>query len=151
MPDRVLILANELITDARHELPKRLSQQASARELLVIAPMLTTRLQSLTSATDDAHLAAEQRLRHIADDMNGFRMPPLTMVGDENQLLAVADALAIFNADACVVITHTPEHANYHEHGVPQQIHEQFKLPTTTLTVNPHGRIVDQHTMWPET
>lgn len=147
MPDRVLILANELITDARHELPKSLRQHASTRELFVIAPMLTTRLQSLTSDIDDAHHAAEQRLRQIADDMIGFRMPPLTMVGDENQLLAVADALAIFDADVCVVVTHTREHANYHEHGVPEQIHEQFRLPTTTLTVNPHGRIVDHYTM----
>lgn len=147
MPERVLVLANELITDARHELPKSLRQGASTRELFVIAPVLTTRLQSVTSDIDDAHRAAEQRLRHIAHDMSGFRIPPLTMVGDENQLLAVADALAIFDADACVLVTPDQEHANYHERGVPEQIHEQFRLPTTTLTVNLHGRIVDHHTM----
>ena len=147
MPDRVLIIANALVTNARESLPKSLRQDNSpARELLVIAPMLTTRLQSFCSDIDGAHHAAEQRLRHIAADMSTFRTPPRTTIGDENQLHAVADALATFDADACVVVTHTREHANYHEHGVPEQIHKQFRLPTTTLTVDAHGRIVDHYT-----
>jgi hypothetical protein len=28
---------------------------------------------------------------------------------------------------------------------VPEQIHEQFRLPTTTLTVDTHGRIGDYY------
>jgi hypothetical protein len=148
MPDRVLIIANALITNARRSLPTSLRQHDNhAREVLVIAPMLTTRLQCLTSDIDDAHHAAQQRLRDIAADMSTFRTPPLTTIGDENQVLAVADALATFDADACVVVTHTREHANYREHGVPEQIHEQFRLPTTTLTVDTHGHIVEHHTM----
>jgi hypothetical protein len=58
-----------------------------------------------------------------------------------------SSCLATFDAEACVVVTHTREHANYHEHGVPEQIREQFRLPTTTLTVDTHGRIVDHHTI----
>jgi hypothetical protein len=147
MPDRVLIIANALITNARQSLPPSLRGNGNrAREVMVIAPMLTTRLQCLTSDIDDAHRAAQQRLCHIAADMSTFRTPPLTTVGDENQVLAVADALASFDADACVIVTHTPEQANYHEHGVPEQIHEQFRLPTTTLTVDTHGQIVDYYT-----
>ena len=95
MPDRVLIIANALITNARQSLPTSLRQHDNhAREVLVIAPMLTTRLQCLTSDIDDAHHAAQQRLRDIAADMSTFRTPPLTTIGDENQVLAVADALA---------------------------------------------------------
>jgi len=147
MPDRVLIVANALVTNARQSLPKSLHQDdGRARELLVIAPMLTTRLQSFCSDIDDAHHAAEERLRHIAADMSIFRTPPLTTVGDENQLHAVADALATFDADACVVVTNTREHANYHERGVPEQIYEKFRLPTTTLTVDTNGRIVEHCT-----
>jgi hypothetical protein len=147
MPDRVLIIANALVANARQSLPKSLRQGHNpAREVLVVAPMLTTRLQCLTSDVDDARRAAEQRLRDVADDMSNFRTAPLTTIGDENQLLAVADALATFDADACVFITRTRAHANYHEHGVPEQIHEQFRLPTTTLTVDPQGRIVEHHT-----
>lgn len=147
MPDRVLIIANALIANARQSLPASLRRDdAPARELLVIAPMLTTRLQSLCSDTDDARHAAEQRLRYIAADMGAFRSPPRTSVGDENQLLAVSDALASFDADACVLVNHTREHANYHEHGVAEQIHEQFGLPITALTVDTHGRIVEHYT-----
>jgi hypothetical protein len=60
--------------------------------------------------------------------------------------LAVADAQATFDADACVVVAHSWEHANYHEHGVSEQIQEQFKLPTTTLTVDTNGHIVGYQT-----
>jgi hypothetical protein len=148
MPERVLIIANALIADARHTLPPSVRRRDEpARELMVIAPMLTTRLQSLTSDIDSAHDAAQQRMRHITADMSTFRTPPRTSVGDENQLLAVADALATFDADACVVVSQTREHASYHERGVPDQIHEQFNLPTTTLTVNPYGRIIEHHTL----
>jgi hypothetical protein len=148
MPERVLIIANTLIANARHTLPPSVRRsEAHARELMVVAPMLTTRLQSLTSDIDDAHDDAQQRLRHIAADMRGFRTPPLTSVGDENQLLAVADALATFDADACVVVGRTREHSGYHEHGVPDQIRKQFKLPTTSLTVDPSGRIIEHHTV----
>ena len=113
MPDRVLIIANALVANARHSLPKSLRRDDDyAREVMVVAPMLTTRLQCLTSDIDAAHAAAEQRRRQIAADMSTFRTPPLTTVGDENQLLAVADALATFDADACVVVTHTREHAS---------------------------------------
>jgi hypothetical protein len=147
MPDRVLVLANDVITNARQSLPKQLRHDNNyAREVLVIAPMLTTRLQSLTSDIDAAYQAAQQRLNQIATDMGTFRTAPRTGVGDENQLLAVDDAMSTFNADACIVITHTTACANYHERGVAEQIHQQFKLPTTTLTVDTHGHIIACHT-----
>ncbi len=146
MPDRILILANELITNARRSLPTNLRHDNNyARDVQVIAPMLTTRLQSVTSDFDAARQAAQQRLDDIAANMSTFRTPPRTAIGDENQLLAVDDALSTFNADACVVITHAEANANYHEHGVSEQIQKHFKLRTTILSVDTHGHIVDCH------
>jgi hypothetical protein len=148
MPHRVIILANEFITDAEHALPEHLRRQADQTdEVLVIAPVLTTWLQWLTSDTDAAHAAAEHRLDQIAADISRRQHPPHTEVGDENQLLAVADALAHFAADACIVVNHDPTSENYHERGVAEQIAERFQLPTTVLTVNSDGHLTHHETV----
>jgi hypothetical protein len=142
MPDRVLIVANAFAPDARASLPASLLRDGPARELLVIAPMLTTRSQSFCSDIDGARRSAEARLDRIAADMGAFRPPPRVAVADEDQLHAVADALVTFDAEACVFVTHTPELASYHERGVPERIRDHFGLPTTTLTVDGSGRVV---------
>jgi hypothetical protein len=148
MPDRVLILASEFISDAEQALPEHLRRQArQTGEVLVIAPVLTTWLQCLASDTDAAHAAAEHRVGQIAADISRRRRPPHTEVGDENQLLAVADALAHFAADACIVVNHDHASENYHERGVAQQIADSFQLPTTVLTVNSNGRLTHHETL----
>jgi hypothetical protein len=144
MPDRVLIVANAFAPDARRSLPASLLRDGPARELFVVAPLLTTRPQSFCSDVDGARRSAEARLDRIATDMSAFRAPPRAAVGDEDQVHAVADALATFDADACVFVTHTPELASYHERGVAERIRELFGLPTTTLTVDGTGRIVSR-------
>ena len=148
MPDRVLILANEFISDADHALPGDLQHQADhAQEVMVVAPVLTTWLQWLTSDTDAAHAAAEDRIGRIAADISRRRSPPQIAIGDENQLLAVADALTRFPADACVVVNHDQYSENHHERGVAEQIQRRFRLPTTVLTVTSSGRLVDHETV----
>lgn len=143
-PDRVLILANEIVADRERSFPESaLKESGCTREVMVVAPILTTWLQSLVSDTDDARRAAEDRLSTIAAQMDRFRTAPLTQVGDENQLTAIADALVHFDADACVVVTHAPGSANYHELGVAQQIPALFRLPTTVITVDTRGQVID--------
>lgn len=144
MADRVLILANEIVADRERSFPDvALRDAVRAREVMIVAPLLTTWLQWLASDTDRARRDAEERLATIAGQMTRFRDAPITHVGDENQLTAVADALAIFDADACVVVTHGLESASPHEHGIAQQIPTRFALPTTTITVDSRGNVLD--------
>lgn len=144
MSDRILIVANTLISDAEHTLPPSVGPRSTA-ELFVVAPTLTTRLQSLSSDVDGARRAAEDRLQWISADMRRFRSAPRTAVGDENQVVAVGDALAEFDADECVVVSHTPERENFHERRVAQRIRARFDLPTTLLHVDDGGRVVAHH------
>ncbi len=142
MPDRVLILANEFIVDADRSLPTDVRERADRpHDVLVVAPLLTTRLQSYASDVDGARADAERRLTRIAADIERRGTAPRTVVGDENQLVAVEDALAWFDADVCVVVSHARGCANYHERKVAQRIRDTFALPTINLVVDEEGRL----------
>ena len=142
MPDHVLILANEYVVDAQRSLPPALiAQSRSTREVLLVAPIMPSRLQSLCSDIDRARSAADALLRRIANDMSRFRAPPGLRIGDEDQLTAVSDALATFPAEACVVIAHPDGCRHYRERDVAERIRARFNLPTSLLTVTPQGRV----------
>jgi hypothetical protein len=142
MSQRILIVANAVITNPE-ELPADLHRQAhEPHEVYVIAPIHTTRLQSWCSDTDDAYRKASRRLHDISSDIGSFRDAPRTLIGDEDPLTAVDDALAEFPADACVVVNRLPEQQTHRERDVAQRIRDRHGLPTTTLLVDSDGRLV---------
>ena len=141
MTQRILIVANAVITNPEDLPPDVHAQAHSPHEVMVIAPIHTTRLQSWCSDTDAAQRTASRRLHDIATDIGSFREPPLTQVGDEDQLAAVGDALAEFPADACVVVTRRPPEQHRHERDIAQRIRDRHGLPTRTLLVDDAGRL----------
>jgi hypothetical protein len=141
MSQRILIVANAVITNPE-DLPPEIQAQAHApHDVMVIAPIHTTRLQSWCSDIDEAQDKARRRLHDISTDISSFRTAPLTQVGDEDQLAAVDDALAEFPADACVVVTRVPDEQHRHERGIAERIRDRHGLPTTTLLVDRDGRL----------
>jgi hypothetical protein len=141
MSQRILIVANAVITNPEDLPPEIQARAHSQHDVLVIAPIHTTRLQSWCSDIDDAQRKARRRLHDIAADIGTFREPPLTRIGDEDQMAAVDDALAEFPADACVVVTRAPDQQNRNERGIAERIRERHGLPTTTLLVDRDGRL----------
>lgn len=141
MSQRILIVANAVITNPEDLPPDIHAQAHSPHEVLVIAPIHTTRLESWCSDIDEAQRKAHRRLDEIATDIGSFREPPLTRIGDEDQMAAVDDALAEFPADACVVVTRVPDQQNRNERGIAARIRERHGLPTTTLLVDRDGRL----------
>jgi hypothetical protein len=146
MPHRVLILANEFIADAARSLPPEIRSKASRdHDVLVVAPILPTKVQSLCSDIDNASRDANQRLTRIAADIGRDRTPPRTMIGDENQLLAIEDALWDFDANACVVVIHAHGAQHHRERSIPTRIHERFGLPTTVILVDRAGGVAGHY------
>jgi hypothetical protein len=141
MSQRILIVANAVITNPEDLPPDIHAQAHSPHDVLVIAPIHTSRLQSWCSDIDEPQRNAQRRLHDIAADIGSFREPPLTQIGDEDQLAAVGDALAEFPADACVVVTRVPDQQNRHERGIAERIRDRHGLPTTTLLVDRDGRL----------
>ena len=76
----------------------------------VVAPMLTTRLRSWVSDIDAAASEADERMSAIVGIIGASGQPAARgQIGDEDPLQAVADALAVFPADALILALHAPD------------------------------------------
>jgi hypothetical protein len=141
---RVLVVTNENLADA-NEVPEAIRPLIDqAEEIYVIAPTLTTWLQWVATDIDGARVAADHRLRTVFDHMHADGLNPVGLVGSENQVVAIADALAEFDADLIVLRLHSPEdgYESWHEHGIAARVRSHFDLPTKAFLFDDEGRVV---------
>src|SRR5690348_13341860 len=93
MAKRTLVITNENLADA-NEVPESLLPLIDeAEEIYVVAPTLTTWLQSLAGDIDGARVSADERLHKVFEHMHASGLEPDGAVGDEDQIAAIADAL----------------------------------------------------------
>jgi nucleotide-binding universal stress UspA family protein len=141
---RVLVVSNEILADA-NEVPKAIRPLVDdAEEIYVIAPTLTSWLQWVASDVDGARLAADQRLHTVFEHMHADGLRPCGTVGAEDQVVAIADALAEFDADLIVLRLHAPnsEHESWHERRIAERVRSHFDLPTMVFFFDDQGRVV---------
>jgi hypothetical protein len=76
--------------------------------------------------------------------MHADGLAPHGTVADEDQVVAIADALLEFDADLIVLRLHIPgsEHENWHEHRVADRIRSHFDLPTIAFYFDDDGGVV---------
>jgi hypothetical protein len=91
-------------------------------------------------------LSADERLLTVFDHMHAEGLKPQGQVGAENQVMAIADALAKFDADLIVLRLHAPgsEHENRREHRIAEQVHAQFDVPTIVFYFDSDGQVVER-------
>ena len=143
-PKRILIIANEAVADRPAGVPEVVRKQVlEAEEVRVVAPMLTTRLRSWVSDIDAAASEADERMSAIVGSIGASGQPAARgQIGDEDPLQAVADALAVFPADALILALHAPDIANWRERGFAAKVRERFDLPVTEMLLDRDGRVV---------
>ena len=144
MAQRVLVVTNEDLADT-DEVPRSIRPLLDdAEEIYVVAPTLTTWMHWLTDDRDDALVAADERLRTVFAHMHAGGLKPHGEVGAENQVTAIADALAQFDADLMVLRLHAPgsEHENWREHGIAEKVRSHFEVPTIAFYFDSEGRVV---------
>ena len=103
-PCRLLVVANETLggaADARHVLERH---RAADVEVLVVAPALGGRLERWTS-DDRPRRAAEERLGRCLAGLRAAGIRAEGVVGDGDPLLAIDDAIRLFDADEILVAT----------------------------------------------
>jgi hypothetical protein len=144
MAKRVLVVTNEILAEA-NEVPESLRPIfEEADEIYVVAPSLTTWLQWVSSDVDHARVSADERLHKVIDHMHAAGLEPAGTVAGENQVTAIADALATFEADLIVLRLHAPgsESENWREHRIAKQVREHFDLPTIVFFFDDEGHVV---------
>jgi len=146
MARHVLVLTNEDLADA-NEVPESVRPLLDdADDVYVVAPTLTTWMQWLTDDRDTALVAADERLRTVFAHMRAGGLKPHGEVGAENQVTAIADALAEFDADLIVLRLHAPgsEHENWREHRVAEKVRSHFDVPTIVFYFDREGRVLER-------
>lgn len=141
---RVLVLTNEELADA-NEVPEAIRPLIDgAEKVYVVAPTLTTWMQWLADDRDSALIAADERLRTVFDHMHTAGVHPQGAVGPENQVTAISDALAVFDADLIVLRLHVPgsDDENRREHKIAAKVREQFDVPTVVFYFDGDGHVV---------
>jgi hypothetical protein len=145
MAFRVLILANGFVQGAPDSFPpdvRKLFDQP--HEVRVLVPTRTGRLAWLASDSGPASREAAALVSEILADMQrkGIEHPPSGHVGDEDQLLAIQDALAQFSADAVVIVGHVPGQDNWHERQVIERAREKLGLPVYAVPITAEGEVI---------
>jgi hypothetical protein len=141
---RVLLLTSEDLADA-NEVPEAIRPLIEeAEDIYVLAPALTTWLQWVATDVDGARVAADERLQRVFDHMHADGLAPRGAVADENQVVAIADALLDFDADLIVLRLHDPggQHANWQEHRVAERVGSHFDVPTIAFYFDEKGHVV---------
>jgi hypothetical protein len=144
MASRILVLTNEHLADTGEVPESLLPLIDQAEEIYVVAPTLTTWLQSLAGEIDRARVIADERLHTVFDHMHASGLNAQGSVGDEDQVAAIADALADFDADLIVLRLHVPgsPEENWREHRVAERVRSHFDLPTIVLYFDDEGHTV---------
>ena len=105
-PYRLLVVANETLAAGTESVREVVARSPDGRrlEVLVVAPALWGRLERRTS-DDRPRRAAEQRLRGYLALLAARGIRAEGVVGDDDPLLAINDALQMFDADDVLVAT----------------------------------------------
>lgn len=137
MPVRLLIVTGEAASSIE-ELPAGIRELIQAgNEILVVTPSLPTRLEWLSSATDEAREQADERLRAVLGQIDELGGEASGKVGADDPLLAFEDALAEFPADHILIGLRPREHAGWQERGLLDRVVERFRLPVTVFELAP--------------
>jgi hypothetical protein len=144
MARRVLVVTDETLASANEVPEPILAQIEPADEVYVVAPTLTTRLQSLTGDIDGARASADERLRTVFDHMDASGLEFHGTVGDEDQVAAIGDALDGFTADLILLRLHAPgtQNENWREHRLVDWLRTHTNVPTLVLYFDHEGQFV---------
>lgn len=137
---RLLIATGEAAA-SESELPRLVRALIeNASELLVMTPMLISRLQWLASDTDRARYEADERLSTVLGHLEA--LAPETgirsRIGDDTPFTAFADAIREFLPDH-ILIALRSDHSGWQERGLLDQITE-FGTPLTVFQLDRAGR-----------
>jgi len=129
------VVSNETVESAvLHDAVSRHAEGCDA-SALVVAPALTSRVRFWTSDEDRARASAALRVQTCVIELQAVGITATGAVGDSDPLQAIADALAVFDADEIVIATHPEHRSNWLARNVVARAQERFGLPVMHIVV----------------
>ena len=117
----------------------------AAAEVYVVTPTLPGRLAWLADDVDRFRHIADERLDTVLGHMRSIGADARGLAGRGSVPLVVADAVAEFEPNHVLVALRSPEHANWQERRLSEDIEERFGLPVTTYAVDLRGHTPTAH------
>ena len=139
-----LLIVTGAAAEAADELPlliKGLIESAS--EILVITPVLPSRLQWLASDNDRVRHEADERLQAVLAQVDAVvpRTGVSGRVGDETPLSAFADAVRRFRPDHILIALRATDHSGWQERQLTERVREAFHIPLTIFEIDRRGHV----------
>ena len=109
----------------------------SASDVLVMTPVLTSRLQWLASDTDRARYEADERLSTVLGQIDTLAPEAEVhgQIGDDTPFTAFADAIREFLPDHILIGLRGTDHAGWQERGLLDSVITSFRLPVTVFEI----------------
>ena len=124
------MVANETLGEAGLREVARLGTDGEpAVEVRVIAPALNSRLRHWMSDEDGARRRARLRLDATLEGLRAAGMKAEGMIGDADPLLAIADALHLFEADQIVIATRPGARSHWLTRDLVARARRRFAQP----------------------
>jgi hypothetical protein len=138
---RLLIVAGATAAST-DELPESVRELiAEASEVLVVAPVLTSKLHLWTNDTDRAREQADERLTAVLSDVEAMGSDVSGVVGDEVPLTAFEDAVRVFSPDQILIGLRASGQAAWQERSLVPRVEKAFGLPVTAIAIDDDGRV----------
>jgi hypothetical protein len=137
-----LLIATGGAAASEEELPRLVRVLIeNASELLVMTPLLISRLQWLASDTDRARYEADERLSTVLSHVEALAPEAgiRGQIGDDTPFTAFADAIREFLPDHILIALRSNDHSGWQERGLLDQI-RQFGIPITVFELDRAGR-----------
>ena len=140
---RLLIATGEAAADIDELPPYIRTLIQSASEILVITPILVSRLRWLASDTDRARYEADERLGVILGQIESLAPQATTdaQLGDETPLTAFEDAIRAFQPDHILIALRSADHDAWQEQGLVDALRSAFHIPMTVFEIDRTGRV----------
>jgi hypothetical protein len=137
-----LLIATGAAAASADELPRLVRALIdTASEVLVMSPVLISRLQWLASDTDRARYEADERLSAVLGHVETLA-PAANVrgrIGDDTPFTAFADAVRDFRPDHILIALRSADHSGWQERGLLDQIRE-LGIPITVFELDRAGQ-----------
>jgi hypothetical protein len=140
---RLLIATGEVAANVDKLPPLIRALIQSASEILVITPILVSRLRWLASDTDRARYEADERLGAVLDHIEALAPEAeiKAQIGDETPLTAFEDAIRAFRPDHILIALRSADHGAWQERGLIDAVLEGFHVPITVFEIDRGGHV----------
>jgi hypothetical protein len=115
----------------------------AASEILVVTPVLPSRLEWLASDTDRVRHEAEERLRTVMGHVEALapEADATGSIGDKTPLSAFADAVRRFRPDHILIALRASDHSAWQERQLVDRLRDGFHIPLTIFELDRAGRV----------